>query len=520
MTGAMATALIIDDDPTYAEMLRQQLEAHGHQVLWCPALHEARACLSTFPAEVVLLDVGLPDGNGLRDICAIKAGPSQPEVIIITGLGDQDGAEFAVRAGAWDYWQKTRPMAELRGMVERALAYRADRLARRAHRMLDRAGFVGRSPAITDVVELVATASASDTPVLLRGETGTGKEVAARLIHRNGPRAHKPFVVVDCGALTENLVESVLFGHDRGAFTGASADRLGLVRQAHGGTLFLDELGELPIGIQRSFLRVLQEKRFRPVGADHEVMSDFRIIAATNRDLGEMVQQGTFREDLYYRLRGMEIVLPPLRMRSQDARELAVEVIREACERLRIARKILSPGLADALERYPWPGNVRELRQTIECAIMSAGESPTLDTIHLPTQVRVALARAAIRPEFAQNGTDCFRPVGRTLSSARDAAVSAYLRQLVLDTKGDVESAHAIAGVSRSRFYELLKLHGLTKPTLRGDRATNHAAPAVSSADGVLCGAHESAQWPAPEPRGEEASRGTPRNHSRKPAQA
>ena len=470
----MGRALIIDDDPSYSDMLARQFSGMGHEVFCCAALGEARVTLATFPAEVVLLDVGLPDGNGLQDIGAIKAGPSQPEVIIITGSGDEDGAEFALLAGAWDYWQKARSVAGLRAMVQRALSYRTERLSRGTLRPLDRDGLVGCSPAMTEAIELIARAAASDTPVLIRGETGTGKEVAARLIHRNSPRARRPFVIVDCGSLTESLVESVLFGHDRGAFTGASADRQGLVRQAHEGTLFLDELGELPLSIQRSFLRVLQEKRFRPVGADREVASDFRIVAATNRDLAQMVRRGAFREDLYYRLRGMEIVLPPLRMRGQDAREIAAEVVKEACSRLHIACKELSPEIGEAIDRYPWPGNVRELRQTMEYAIVSAGESPTLDTIHLPTPIRVELARAAVRPELNQRET--FRATSRTLSSARDAAISAYLRQLILDTQGDVESAHRIAGVSRSRFYELLKLYGLTKPSPRKHRAAREAA--------------------------------------------
>jgi two-component system, NtrC family, response regulator len=461
----MAKVLIIDDDYQYADMLMQHVLACGHEVTCCGTLEDGLAAVITFAPGIVLLDVGLPDGNGLERLRAIKEAPCSPEIIIITGVGNQEGAEVAVRSGAWDYWQKGRSVRGIVPALCRALDYRAARLARRKL-VLNLDGLVGRSKAMATCFEFIDEASGCDAPVLLRGETGTGKEVMARSIHKNSARSKGPFIVVDCASLTETLVGSSLFGHDKGAFTGASSERAGLIRQAHEGTLFLDEIGELPLTMQKSFLRVLQERRFHPVGSDHEVSSDFRLLAATNRNIDEMVRDGKFREDLYFRLRSLEITLPPLRTRAKDVLEIAEHVVIESCAKLGISCKGLSSDLADALEQYPWPGNVRELRQSIECAIASAGDSPTLEPIHLPVQVRVHLARASIKPELNLRRPQPAYASYRTLSAVRDSAIAAYLTQLITDTQGNVEAACELAGVSRSRLYELLKLHGVGRTAL------------------------------------------------------
>jgi two-component system NtrC family response regulator len=412
---------------------------------------------------MVLLDICLPDGNGLEQIDLIKAAPSLPEVIVITASGDEDGAELAIRSGVWDYWQKGRPVDDLVFSVAQALEYRRERLARRESRPLDLGGLLGESQTMRACFGAIAEACVSDVPVLISGETGTGKEMVAKAIHRNSDRSDRPLVPVDCASLTETLVESSLFGHDRGAFTGASTDRIGLVRQAHEGTLFLDEVGELPLNLQKSFLRVLQEKRFRAVGSDREIFSDFRLLAATNRDLRQMVAAGTFREDLYFRLKSLEIALPPLRLRGGDVSMIAETVLAEVCDRLALPPKELSGTLREALASYAWPGNVRELRQAIECAVVAAGKFPSLEVIHLPIQMRVQLARASVAPEL--NRTP-FSPKGKgrpTLAEVRDAASVAYLAELLEEVHGDVEAACAISGMSRSRLYGLLKLYGLDR---------------------------------------------------------
>ena len=464
----MGKILIIDDDPEYAEMMARQLAGLDHEVTRAKTLAEGLATLPTFAPEVVLLDVMLPDGNGLDHTRDIKAAASQPEIIIVTGSGDEEGAELAVRSGAWDYWQKGRAAKGIVVTLGHALDFRRGRLARRSARSLDLDGLLGTSPPMTECFDLLADAAASDAPVLVRGETGTGKEVVARAIHRNSARSKKAFVAVDCAALTDTLVESTLFGHDKGAFTGASSERTGLVRQAHEGTLFLDEIGELPMGLQKSFLRVLQEKRFRPVGSDREVSSDFRLIAATNRDLAQMVKVGTFREDLYFRIRSMEMALPPLRERGQDAINIAKCLVVRICERMDLPLKCLSPDFVEGLEMYAWPGNIRELTNAMECAVAAAADGPVLEQIHLPVEVRVHLAKATVKPELNLRRPQPPYASYPTLSTARDSAVAASLIKLVEDTHGDMDAACELADLSRSRLYELLKLHGVARAVAKG----------------------------------------------------
>jgi two-component system NtrC family response regulator len=463
----MGKILIIDDDPAYADMLTRHTEALEHQVAHSATLREGLQSLSRHEPEVVFLDVMLPDGNGLDGIREIRSAACQPEVIIITGSGDEEGAELAIRYGAWDYWQKGRSAKGIALPLKRAMEYRQERMAHRRDRVLDCHDLVGSSPAMHACFDLIREAAGSDAAVLLHGETGTGKELVARAIHRNSARAKKAFVVVDCASLTETLMESVLFGHERGAFTGANADRTGLVRQAHEGTLFLDEIGELPLSAQKAFLRVLQEKRFRPVGSDREAASDFRLIAATNRDLVQMVKAGTFREDLYFRVQSLSVALPPLRTRERDVVEIAKTLLVGIGERQRQPSKSMSQAFVDALEQHAWPGNVRELVQAIECAVASAGALPTLEPVHLPVQVRVQLARAAVKPDLNLQRPQSPYASYPTLAMARDSAVSAYLVRLIEDTHGDMDAACELADLSRSRLYDLIKLHGISRSTSR-----------------------------------------------------
>ncbi len=426
--------------------------------------------------ELVLLDVCLPDGSGLEEIHSFKAAPCLPEIIVITGSGDEDGAEVAVRAGVWGYWQKGRALSELVASVVQAIAYRAERVTHRDWRSLELGGLVGESQPMVACFEAIAEAAAGDVPVLICGDTGTGKEMVAKAIHDNSQRAEHPFVVVDCASLTDTLVESLLFGHERGAFTGAESSRAGLVRQAHLGTLFLDEVGELPLGVQKAFLRVLQEKRFRPVGSDRESASDFRLLAATHRNLQQMVDSGRFREDLYFRLRSMEIGLPALRARASDIVKLTESFARKACERLSLPEKQTSGELSRALLSYPWPGNVRELRHAVESAVVAAGKSQSIEVIHLPIQIRVRLARAAVKPELNRSAARQEKKGHRTLAEVRDAASAAYLAALLDEVGGDVEAACHIADVSRSRLYDLLKIYSID----RGGRTKmSHTEPAA-----------------------------------------
>ncbi|MGB3224611.1 MAG: sigma-54 dependent transcriptional regulator, partial [Desulforhopalus sp.] len=330
----MAKILIIDDDRVLAQMLFEQLEANGHDAAPAYTLAGGLALLEQELFDIVLLDVQLPDGNGLEYIPVITAFSSKPEVIIITGQGEADGAEKAVVSGAWSYIEKPYVIRELSLQLARVLQYRREKQKVTAIRVsLKRDAIIGSSPAIKKCLDQVARASSSDASVLVTGATGTGKELFARAIHENSNRADKNFVVVDCAALPETLIESTLFGHVKGAFTNADSSQDGLVKHAHGGTLFLDEVGELPLNIQKTFLRLLQEHEYRPVGSTKQQYSDFRVVAATNRNLKADVKEEKFRNDLLFRLQAYTIELPELNSRLEDVRELVLHFVAKLCQR-------------------------------------------------------------------------------------------------------------------------------------------------------------------------------------------
>jgi len=456
----MARVLIVDDDELIGEMLSFMVEDMGHSASSATTLKVGFEKASSDNFDVIFLDIRMPDGNGLDLLPKIRELPLHPEVIIITGRGDPDGAELAIKNGAWDYIQKSSSTKEMLLPFVRALQYREEKNTRKPPTALKLNGVIGKSPTMNVCLDLLAQAAHSEVNVLLAGETGTGKEVFARAIHENSMRGENNFVVVDCTALPETLVESVLFGHEKGAFTGADRAQVGLVRQAHAGTLFLDEIGELPLAVQKAFLRVLQEHRFRPVGAKGEIESDFRLIAATNRSLEKMVQDGTFRSDLLFRVRTLPIELPPLSARKEDIKELAMYHMARVCERYQIGTKGFSPEVFDALMAYEWPGNVRELVNAIERAISDAYHEPTLFPKHLPLDLRVKVARSSVKKEAIPTAEGVI-PLG-SLAECRHAAEGRYLRDLMFQTKGKIKEACRISGLSRSRLYVLLKEHNLS----------------------------------------------------------
>ncbi|MGV8073847.1 MAG: sigma-54-dependent transcriptional regulator [Syntrophobacteraceae bacterium] len=470
----MAKILIIDDDRQVCEMLSNIIVDMGHCVTCSHTLENGVREAETEKYDLVLLDVGLPDGNGLDAIARIQEIAPAPQIIIFTASGDQNGAELAIRNGAWDYIQKPASVHDMKLPIMRALQYRDERKieerAGAAPKRLVLDGIIGNCPKMKSCFDLVAQAARSDTNILITGETGTGKELFASAIHKNSLRAKKPFVVVDCSALPETLVESILFGHDRGAFTGAEKAREGLIKQADGGTLFLDEVGELPISVQKTFLRVLQERRFRPVGSSMEIKSDFLLIAATNRDLQKMVQEGAFRNDFLFRLRSFIIGLPPLRDRAEDIGEIAKYYVAKLCERQHIGLKGFSPDLMGALYAYKWPGNVRELLHALERALAAAFHEPTLFPQHLPEHIRIDLARHSINRAVPQRKADQGAHLSRvSMSSFRDYRENMdrmYLLELISFTGGNIRGACEISGLSRSRLYDLLKHHKVMEPSV------------------------------------------------------
>ena len=468
----MAHILIIDDDESTRYSLSRMVRRMGHTCTAASTLREGKEKASSEEIDVVFLDVRMPDGSGLDALPAIRHSASSPEVIIITGYGDPDGAELALKSGAWDYMEKGCSLKETSLPLIRALQFREERNARAQTRSivsLKREGIVGSSPQLMACLDQVAFAAGSDVNVLITGETGTGKELFAKAIHENSPRSRRSFVVVDCAALPETLVESLLFGHEKGAFTGADKVREGLIRQADGGTLFLDEVGELPLSIQKAFLRVLQERSFRPLGSSRVLKSDFRLVAATNRDLDQMVQAGGFREDLLFRLRSFTVELPPLRERREDIKELARYHTDQFCEGYGLAPKGFSPEFIDTLVAYGWPGNVRELVNALNRALTAARFDPTLFPTHLPMDIRVEVARRSLDSRTSPD-EGLARGVPSTLPKLREfrerlieQAERQYLQDLMALCHGDITTACELSGVSQSRIYALLQKYNVLR---------------------------------------------------------
>ena len=461
----MTHVLIIDDDPNICLLLSKLLKHMGHDSSVAGTLKEGLAVCRNEGFDLVLLDLELPDGNGLNILPDLMKTSSEPEVIIITGTGNIRGAETAFKYGAWDYVQKPFLLDEVSLPITRALQYRREKKSSKPPVALIRSKIVGESDAVRKCLEEVAKAAITDAGVLITGETGTGKELFARAIHENSKRASKPFITVDCGALPDTLVESTLFGHERGAFTGAGKKQEGLIVQADGGTLMLDEVGDLPLAAQKSFLRTLQEKRVRPIGGKSEKPIDFRLVAATHLDLDQMVLEKRFREDFLYRIRAIGIKLPPLRERGKDIEAIALKKIHELAQRYGIETKAISPEFFKTLATHPWPGNVRELINVLEYALASAGEDPTLFPKHLPPEYRMARLSFDTVPMLrSTQETAAALNEGEMLPSLNDYRARIekdYLKKLLNTVKGDRERASRISGVSQSRLYSLLNKHGL-----------------------------------------------------------
>lgn len=533
----MGTILIIDDDAEVRETmlsLTRRMRLPGEAV---GSLAAALDRLRRGGVDVAFLDVSLPDGNGISALPEIKSLPDSPEVIILTGRGDPDGAELAIQGGVWDYLLKPSPLKQTMLTLERALKYRAGKRGACAPVALRMEDVVGRSRRMRACFDAVAGAAGTNDSVLINGETGTGKELFARTIHQNSARAAKPFVVVDCAALTETLVESTLFGHKKGAFTGADSDRVGLVKMADGGTLFLDEVGEMPLNLQKAFLRVLQERRFRPVGAAQELESDFRLMAATNRNLEQLVAQGSFRSDLFYRLKTISISLPPLRARVEDIKPLAVFRVGRLCEQYDMPLKGFDPDVFQVLEGYDWPGNVRELFNVLERAFVAAGPARTLYAMHLPQDVRIKVAKAQIgrgraegavatdvapslRPDAAAEPSAAvptgepgvLLPAGMfagSLKDCKEAVERRYMIGLVRRSGGDAQRALAASGLSRSHLYALLKKWGLSLDGASGCPvdASGDAGPSDLSDSGPTEPSVPAGQWPQASSSGSGAHR-------------
>jgi two-component system response regulator PilR (NtrC family) len=452
--------LVVDDEPGLREMLSILLKREKLHVQTAAGFIQAREAIASapFPFALVLTDLVMPDGSGLDLLTAAKQRDPATEVIVMTAHSTVDAAIDAMRRGAYDFVGKPFQTAELRLLVARALEKSAivaenARLRARiaAEHPEDPLEILGKSAPMRAIADLIRRVAETRTTVLVTGESGTGKERIARAIHATSDRAAKPFLVVNCGALPENLMESELFGHEKGAFTGAAGRHTGLFREADGGTLLLDEIGELPLALQVKLLRVLQERKVRPVGATAEIAVDVRLIAATNRDVEKDVAEGRFRQDLYYRLNVIRIHVPPLRVRSEDMPGLIEHFVQRFASEHGKQVRGLAPEALRAILAYPFPGNVRELENALERAV-ALSQGPTIALGDLPPSL--AGSTAAPGPALLTLPEE---------GCALDAVMAEAERRLILQalerTSGVRTQAAKILGVTfRSLRYRLRKL--------------------------------------------------------------
>jgi len=444
--------LFVDDEPAMCDLVEAALGSSRLDVYTAAGMGPALELLKGTEVDVVVTDLNMRGATGLELCASVKESHPDLPVVILTGFGSMDAAIEAIRAGAYDFVTKPIDMAALRLVVERAVHHR--RLTREVVRLRNAVGrprelngIVGDSPPMQALFDLLPRAARSDVPILISGESGTGKELVARAVHANSSRARGPFVAVNCAAIPEALLESELFGHTRGAFTDARKGRRGLFLQASEGTLFLDEVGDLPISLQPKLLRVLQERRMRPVGSDSEVPVNCRIVSASHVDLADALADGTFREDLYYRLNVIQLDLPPLRDRAGDIVTLAEVFLRRAAERTGADVTGLSTATARILLHHDWPGNVRELENCMERAV-ALTEHRELVPADLPARLRGAEGLLS----GAEGGLATIEEVERLH----------ILRVLELLDGRRVEAARVL-GIDRKTLYRKLEKYGLPR---------------------------------------------------------
>ncbi|MDF1561633.1 MAG: sigma-54 dependent transcriptional regulator [Deltaproteobacteria bacterium] len=450
--------LVADDNANLRRLVARVIGELG-EVVEAATGSEAIARLAGEPFELVVTDVRMPGADGFAVLEAAVAASPRPEVVMMTAYATVDRAVAAMKQGAFDYLQKPFDPDRAREVIEAALERRQQRedAGRGLGRLIDPsapAGMIGRSEAMQEVFALIERAGGLDLTVLVTGESGTGKELVARAIHEASDRKGRPFVAVNCGALPAELVESELFGHLKGSFSGADRDRPGLFREADGGTLFLDEIGELPLSMQVKLNRVLEERKVRPVGATREAAVDVRVIAATLRSLPEEVAAGAFREDLFYRLNVFPIALPPLRERREDLPLLAAHFVATQAKVQGRTLRGLTPEALGLLAAWPFPGNVRELRNVIERTVATC-EGDTIGVDDLPSGLREA------RPGLGPLEALAALPYKEAMRIAKVQGVRAYLDALLRRHEGNVSKAARAADIERESLHRLLKKHGL-----------------------------------------------------------
>ncbi len=445
------TILLVDDDTSHRTMLKANLEAAGYGVVEADDGDRVLPALAGAEVDLILLDLKMKRVDGLEVLELLRREGVYLPVVVLTAFSSVDSAVAAMKAGAFDYVTKPVDIDELKILLERALDFERlqtenELLKKRVGEHFDFGHIIGRSPAMEELFATLALVAPSDANVLILGESGTGKELVANVLHQNSARRQGPFVAVNCAALQENLLESELFGHEKGAFTGADARRRGRFEQAHGGTLFLDEIGDMALGTQAKILRVLQEGTFERVGGDTTIHADVRILAATHKDLERLVAEGGFRQDLYYRLNVVQVDLPPLRERKEDIPLLAEHFLKRSTAANRKVIQGFHPSTMARLVAHDWPGNTRELQNCVERAvILCPGE--TIMPADLPPQL------ARLEPE---GGSAAVSP-GATLRDMERELIRVTLEQ----NGGNRSRTAAQLGIARQTLLNKMKEYGI-----------------------------------------------------------
>ena len=496
------TVLVIDDDKSTLELLTFQLEAEGYEVTTAESGTAGLSLIEQKEFDVIITDLHMPDLSGLNLVEHSKKVTPQTEIIMITGDGSSDKAIEAIKAGA--YWYLEKPITEydvLYGLIEKAIERKRQsaeirELRGRLSSPTSYGGVIGGARSMQNIYEIIENVAESDANILILGESGTGKEVIANAVHYKSHRSNKPFIKVNCSALPKDLIESQLFGHIKGSFTGANSDKVGFIGQAHGGSLLLDEIGEMPIDLQPKLLRVLQEKVYYRVGSDKPQEADFRLICSTNRDPFEAIKDGNLREDLYYRINTIEIKIPPLRERMEDVPMLAEHFLQIYKEKYKRDDVVFTQSAYNQMLNYNWRGNVRELQHAIERAVLLS-RSGMIDSMDIPSTAtgdsgeEVAAAAAATggfyRPQVVVTGLggslpissdltgeELFNEIGKFIveklpepvdgADAKDVfndIESGVVLAALKRTRGNKQAAANLLGLYRPRLYGMIKRHNL-----------------------------------------------------------
>ena len=461
MKGAV---LVVDDDASMCEVLVERLERRGYEASFCTGGEEALQALRRQEFDVVVTDLNMPEMSGIEFCGRVVDHRANLPVIVITAFGSLETAVAAIRAGAYDFLTKPVDIEGLTIAIDRAVERRqlgeeVDRLRRQMGEVSGGGEMIGKGPAMEAVFEMIRRVAATPSSVLITGESGTGKELVARALHDGSDRAQKPFVAVNCAALPDSLLESELFGHVEGAFTGARRKKDGLFVQAEGGTLMLDEVGDLPLSLQPKLLRVLEERQIRPVGAEGSVEVDVRILAATHHELEKLVEAGEFRDDLYFRLNVIELNLPPLRDRGRDVLALAQHFVEEFSDRGQHQVRGLSPEAGRALMQYDWPGNVRELRNYIERAVVLAMQEQ-ITPEDLPAKVREA-GRVGVHTGAAVDLLNLQAELDTGRMPTMEELEARYIGFVLRHTEGNKSAAAELLGFDRTTLYRKIDRYGI-----------------------------------------------------------